>query len=323
MPTTPVMDWGVATWTALAAGLATFYNFIPRLIIAIIILLVAWGVANALYSLTRRLLTMARFDSLMGKAGVNAMIDRSGTHIEASSLAGTLVKWSVLLLGFMMAAEALDLPQVSSGFGAIIGYIPNVIAAVIILTLGLLLAGFISRIVRGAASSANVRASHLLADLSYWAIAIFAALGAIQQLKIAPTLVQTLYTAAMAALALGAALAFGLGLRSQARDVVVGRSLSEQIQPGDELTLDQVNGTVERVGSLTTLVRTKDGATMSLPNHFLADHVFKLSGHRLAMAGGGGGGGFKPKTDVHLESPNLAPLHHDEPLWRPDEPQSE
>jgi small-conductance mechanosensitive channel len=249
----------------------------------------------------------------MARTGIDDAINRSGVRIDPSDLVAALAKWTVLLVAFMMAADALNLAQVSVGISAILAYIPNVIAAVAILTLGLLLAGFVARLVRGATATAKLRTADLLADLSYWAIATFAALGAIGQLNIAPALVQTLYTAVIGSAALASALAFGLGMRGQARDVVAGRALAEQLHEGDEIVLEDVRGRVRSIGVIKTLIETHDGL-LSVPNHALTDRTFRMqAGPRMASAmGGGGGGPAKPTTDPQPVNPP--------PSWLGDPP---
>jgi small-conductance mechanosensitive channel len=321
----------VATWTGLTAGLAAFYAFVPHLIGAILILLIGWGVSSLLYTLTDKILDTLRFDALMARIGVDDAIARSGVRIEPSNLVATLVKWAVLLVTFMMAAEQLGLTQVSLGIAAILAYIPNVIAAVVILTLGILLANFVSGLVRGTGARLGVRASEILADLSYWAIVVFAALGAIGQLNIAPTLVQTLYTAVIAMIALAGALAFGLGLRNQARDVVAGRAIMDQLHVGDEVTLSQGSGRIEKIGTVKTLIMTASGL-LSIPNHMLTDEVLRIG--RMAPVGGGGGpaGKIQPAHNLGaggpIETPSSAPedftadpgtLRPQQKPWRPED----
>lgn len=331
MPTTTaISDWGMATWAAFAAGMAGFFTWLPTLLGAALILLIGWIVASVLYSLTDKLLDAVRFDALMHRARVDEAITRSGVRIDPSNLVATLVKWTVLLVAFMMAAENLGLTQVSMGISSILAYIPNVIAAVVILGLGMFLASFVSKLVRGAAGSAGMSTSDVLADVSYWAITIFAALGAIGQLNIAPTLVQTLYTAVIAAVALAAALAFGLGLRDQAHDVVAGRALSDQLHEGDTIMLENVHGRVQKIGPVKTVIQAQDGGSVSVPNHFLTERIFRFNagGAQLAGAVGGGGGGGEtphivrpqePRPDKHIVTPaeGMPPLHQSEPMWRP------
>lgn len=283
-----VTDWGMATWTGLTAGLVGFYAYMPRVVGAALILLVGWAVAGILAVVAERFLVAVRFDAAVARLGVDDAVNRAGVRLDPTELVVSLVRWAAVLVAFMMAADTLALPRVSAGIAAVLGYIPNVIAAAAILGLGLALAGLASRLVRGAAGAAGVRTGDLLGDLAFWAIAIFASLGAIEQLDIAPNLVQTLYTAVVGAVALAAALAFGLGLRDQARDLVAGHALADHLHEGDEITLEHVRGRVQRVGAVKTLIQTGEGL-MSVPNRQLADQVFRVVGHRLAVSGGGGG----------------------------------
>lgn len=306
MPVTQaVSDWGAAIWAAMAAGLVNLLGFLPNLLGALLILLVGWAVGAALYAVTDRVLEALRFDRALSQTGLREAIAKSGVDLEPSDLVASLVKWTVWLVAFMTAADTLRLPQVSAGIAALIAYVPNVIAAIAILIVGLLFATFVGRLVRGATASVSLRTGELVADVAYWAIAVFAVLAAIGQLNIAPALVQTLYTAVIAAVALAAAIAFGIGLRDQARDVVAGRALAEQIHPGDEITIESTRGRVQRIGALTTQVHTGEG-TMSVPNHMLVDCIIRLGGPSVRFSPAGGGGGPRGSTPPHSDRPGAS-----------------
>jgi small-conductance mechanosensitive channel len=308
MPVTQaVSDWGTAIWAAMAAGLVNLLGFLPNLLGAVVVLLIGWAVGAALYVVTDRLLEALRFDRAMAQTGIRDAIAKSGVDLdlEPSDLVASLVKWTVWLVAFMTAADTLRLPQVSAGIAALLAYVPNVIAAIAILTVGLLFATFVGRIVRGATASVSLRNGDLVADVAYWAITVFAVLAAIGQLNIAPALVQTLYTAVIAAVALAAAIAFGIGLRDQARDVVAGRAVAEQLHPGDEITVESTRGRIQRIGALTTQVHTAEG-TVSVPNHMLVDCIIRLGGPSVRFAPAGGGGGPRSTTPPHGERPGAS-----------------
>ncbi|MDB5096935.1 MAG: small-conductance mechanosensitive ion channel-like protein [Cyanobacteria bacterium RYN_339] len=296
-----VTDWGMATWTGLTAGLVTFYGHVPGMLGALAMLLVGWIAGSLLATLAHRVLEALRFDAYMARGGVDEAINRAGVRVDPAGLVAGLVKWAVRLVAVMLAADALHLPALAAGSAALLGYLPNLLAAAVILALGLTLAAFVGRLIRG---SVHLRTRELLAGAASWGIGALAVLGALGQLAIAPALVQTLYTAGVGAVALAAALAFGLGLRDQARDVVAGHALAEQLHEGDEITLDQVRGRIARIGSLKTLIHTGDGFT-SVPNHMLIDTVFRVHGPRIAPAGGGGGPTKAPswRTRVEDDSP--------------------
>jgi len=286
MPT-PILDWDTASWTGLTAGLATFTAALPSLAGAAVIVLLGWLAGSLLAVLALRLLEAARFDAYLAHSGLEGALQRAGVRLDPAAALAALVKWSVRLVALWIAADVLHLPAVAAGLARVLGYLPNVAAALAILAGGWWLAGVVARLIRGLPT---LRTRELVARAAQATIAAIAALAALGQLAIAPALVQTLDTALIAAVALAAALAFGLGLRDQARDVVAGHALAEHLHEGDEITVDQVRGRVARIGTLKTLVHTGDGFT-SIPNHVLIDVIFRVHGHRIAPLGGGGGGG--------------------------------
>ena len=104
----------------------------------------------------------------------------------------------------------------SAVLGGLVAYVPNVFVAILVLFLGTLLATFVADIVRGATQAARVGTPTILAGIARWAIIGFAAMVALEQLQIAPALINVLFTAIVGAVALAFGLAFGLGGRQTA-----------------------------------------------------------------------------------------------------------
>jgi hypothetical protein len=115
-----------------------------------------------------------------------------------------------------MAAEQLGMPQISLIINQILGFIPNIIVAVVILGIGAFLGQLLGGIVRGATSEAKVGNPDLLSNLTAGAVMAFAIIAALNELNVAPVVVNTLYIGLIAALALALGLAFGLGGRETA-----------------------------------------------------------------------------------------------------------
>lgn len=303
-----VTGWGAVLWGAVAAALAGILGFLPNLLGAVIILLVGWAIAKLLATLTDRGLDAVRFDRWMARAGVDQAIARSGVRLDPSNVVAQLVKWLVVLVTLVVAADALNLPQVTAALSAIVGYIPNVIASVLILTLGALLASFIGNLIK----STPLAASDLLGQVAYWAVMIFAAMAALTQLNIAPELVQILFTAVVGAVALAAALAFGLGLRQEAADLMASSELRRMVVRGDSISMTAegrtVSGTVQRIGWLATQLATDTGMVL-VPNRMFLD--------RLATVGGA----QAPRVSMtRLDTEATSPSALDETRRRPGQP---
>src|SRR5215216_2215500 len=195
-------------------ALSTFLSYIPQLIGALIILIVGYIVAKVLQAVVGRLLQGIGFDRWMERGGIKQFFDRAETNQTPASILGALVFWFVFIIAITMAADALGIPQVSVVLAQLIAYIPNIIAAILILILAALLANFISGIVRGATGS------DLLASIAQYAIIVYAVFAALTQLGVAVQLTANTFLIVLGAVALAAAIAFGIGGREVARDIL-------------------------------------------------------------------------------------------------------
>ncbi|MFN2432877.1 MAG: mechanosensitive ion channel [Gemmatimonadota bacterium] len=194
--------------------LANIVAFLPELLGAILILVIGYFVAKLLEKATDALLEKLRFDEALSRGGVNSALERTGTKLDPSSVVARLVFWIVLLVAILMAANVLGLTAVADMFERLVTYIPNVIVAVLILTLGMILGEFVKDLV--AASVGSVGGGMVLAKIAKIAILVLAVFMALDQLRIAPDIIDTAFTLLLGAIALAAALAFGLGGREVA-----------------------------------------------------------------------------------------------------------
>ena len=118
---------------SLSRGLGTFFEFVPQLIGAIIILIVGYIVAKILQAVVGRVLKAVGFDGWMERSGIKQFFDRAQTNQTPATILGKLVFWFVFIIAITMATDAFGVRQVSEVLARLIAYIPNIIAAVLIL----------------------------------------------------------------------------------------------------------------------------------------------------------------------------------------------
>lgn len=212
-----VQDWGTAIISALGNALNLVLTFIPKFIGFLVILLVGWIIASAVSKALTAILRKIGFDRLADRIGLTRLEQRMGIQMDAAGILGKITYWFLFLIFLVPAADALGLPAVSNVLNTLVAYIPNVFVAILVLFLGTLAATFVADIVRGATASANIGNSNLFANVARYAIIGFAALIALEQLQIAPALLNILFTAIIGALAIAFGLAFGLGGQDAAR----------------------------------------------------------------------------------------------------------
>src|SRR5918992_3077986 len=198
----------------LQEAISVFLSYIPQLIGAVIILIIGYIVAKLLEAVIGRVLQAIGFDSWMERGGIKQFFDRAETKHTPATIIGKLVFWFVFIIALTMAADALGIPQVSAVLGQLLAFIPNIIAAILILILAALLANFLAGIVRGATGSG------ILGSIARYAIIVYAVFAALTQLGIAVQLTANTFLILLGAVALAAALAFGLGGRDLAREVL-------------------------------------------------------------------------------------------------------
>jgi len=201
----------------LELGIVQIAAFLPRLAAALGILMAGFAIAKMIERGTDIALRRIGFDRWMSEGGVTEALERAGTRLEPSSVIAKLVFWTVMVLVIVLGADALGIEAVSSLFAELLAYIPNVIAAVIVLVLGILLGEFVKDLVL--ASAGSLHGALTLARAAKGAVILLAVFMALEQLDIAQDIVLVFFIAVVGAAALAAGIAFGLGAQGVASEV--------------------------------------------------------------------------------------------------------
>jgi mechanosensitive ion channel-like protein len=220
MPTTPVTNWGEALLTSLASGLVVLFAAVPRIIGFLAILIIGWIIAAAVAGAVTAILRTVKFNDVARRSGFSGFVQNMGIRKDASAFIADLVKWFVRLIVLVSAFDALGLPAVSQVLQQLLLWLPNLVVALVILVLAGLAANALAGLVRGATAEAGLGNPDLLATVARVAVWGFAIVVAVNQIGIATTLVNTLFMGLVGALALALGLAFGLGGRDTAAQIV-------------------------------------------------------------------------------------------------------
>jgi small-conductance mechanosensitive channel len=215
-----VTEWSDAMFTSLAAAMALLFSAIPKIIGFMLILVVGWFVASLIEKGLAVVLRSIRFNYMAERAGLADFVEKMGMNTDAAGMIGLVVKWFVRLIALVVAFDALGLPAVSEVLRQLLLWLPNVVVALVVLVIGGLAARALSNVVRGAAGEADLSNANFLAKVASVVVWAFAIVVAVNQLGIATELVNTLFMAIVGALALGVGLAFGLGGRETAAEIL-------------------------------------------------------------------------------------------------------
>lgn len=237
-----ITDWGQALMASLAGALAMFFSAIPKLFGFVVILVVGWIIASLIAKAVVALLQAVKFNALADRSGFAGFVRQSGAGSDASNMMGGIFKWFIRLIALVVAFDALGLPAVSDVLRQLLLWLPNLAVALVVLVIGGIAAAALSRIVRGAAAEGGLGNPDFLAKVAGVAVWAFAIVVAVNQIGVATTLVNTLFTATIGAVALALGLAFGLGARDTAGEIVrnwylKAREKTPQIEDSAELAI--------------------------------------------------------------------------------------
>ena len=197
-----------------------FTNFLPNFIGAVVVLIVGLIVAAGLGVLVEKIFEAIHLDRFLEKLGLKPYFERAGVKLRVSYFLGRLVYWFIVIAFLLAASDSLGLYALSGFLGSILNYLPNVIAAVLIMLATVVLAALLRRTVVASVMSAKLAAPHFLGALTWWTVIVFGFLTALTQLNIASAIIQTIVTGFIAMLAIAGGLAFGLGGKDYAHHLL-------------------------------------------------------------------------------------------------------
>jgi small-conductance mechanosensitive channel len=245
---------------SLQQGLDSLFKFIPNLIGFLVILIVGYFIAKLVKAAVSKGLEKVGLDKHLHSGQTGEYVEKVSPGASPSRLIGSVVFWFIFLFVLSAAIGALQIPAVTAFMNQVLAYLPNVIVAVIIFVVAGVVAAAVAGLVAktmGDTPTGKIVASVVPALVM--GIAIFMILN---QLKIAPEIVQITYTALIGALALGLALAFGLGGREVAAEMLRGAYQKGQEQKG-QVKADMQQGkerAKEQAGSVTSEGNSSSGA---------------------------------------------------------------
>ncbi len=217
-----VSSWQESFFVALATILTNIVSYIPTILGALLVFLLGIILSKWISSLVVRFLRLIKLSNLFQKIGFSPFLQKADIKIKLEEIIGGIIRWLVVLVFFVTAVNILGLTTVSLVLNNILGYIPRVISAVLILALGVLVAGFVESFVKGALVQVDLKVSLLLGKVASYLVVIFSSLAAINELGIAQSFINILFMGVIASVSLGFGLAVGLGAKD-----LVGRILED------------------------------------------------------------------------------------------------
>jgi hypothetical protein len=202
------------------AFLAQLGHFLPRLIVAIVILIAGWLLAKFLRFAMVRGLKAINFNVLTERAGIDSFLKQGGIKTDTLGILAVLVYWFMILAALMVTFNSLGLTYVTDLVGRVLLFIPKVIAAVLILAFGAYFARFVATTISTYFRNVGLTDAELLGRIARYAILVFVTLIALDQVNIGGDLIRQSFLILLGGVVLAAALAFGIGGQKWAAELL-------------------------------------------------------------------------------------------------------
>ena len=255
--------------------LGTLADFVPRLLGAAAVLLLALVVALVLKRLLARSLESVGLDDLFDSTGASTSLWQLGYEGGPSRLLGTVLFWGVVITGVAGSLSVLGLSSLERTMDAVVNLSGRALVALVILILGIMTAGWLAELVAREAERSGLRGPNVFRRVVFSTVLAVAALIAASQLGLETYVVVLLAIVILSTIGLVTALALGQGLALLSGNIAAGRYVQDGTAIGDTISVADVEGAVEELGYASVTLRSEDGTLHRIPNKVLLENVVR------------------------------------------------
>lgn len=195
-------------------------GFLPKLALAIAVLIAGWLLAKFARFATVKALRAINFNVLTERAGLDGFLQQGGIQTDTTGIFGVLIYWLVILAALIIGFNGMGLTYVPSLLGEVVRFVPKVVVALLILAFGAYFARFVGNTVVTYCRNIALQDGDLLGKLAQYAIMIFVVLIALEQVNVGGDIVRLSFLIILAGLVFAVALAFGLGGKAAAEELI-------------------------------------------------------------------------------------------------------
>ncbi len=254
-----INEWKNLTFDSLATMGRDIAMALPKIIGALIVLLIGWLVTRIILFILGKVLKLAKTDALSEKINEMDLFGRGDFKIDIIKVILGFVKWFLLLVFLIVAADILSWEIISTEIGNLLRYLPRLFSALALIMIGLYIGNFVKKTVKKLFDSLEFGGSNLVSNLLFYIIVIFISITALNQAGIDTSIITNNITMILGAFLLAFALGLGLGSRDIITDLLRSFYTRRTFAVGDKVVIGKYSGTIEAIENNSLTLVTKDG----------------------------------------------------------------
>ena len=242
--------------------------FLPKFIFALLVFLVGYLIARLVQTLVRRLIRNT--DRFVANERLKSHLQKRDLEQSSIFISKTLF-WIIIILFITLVSEIMGLPVITAWLSGIVQYLPNIIAAIVIVFVGIIGGRLLADVILSTTTKAGITYANVLSKMVQYAILLISILIAIDQIGIDIMLLTIILSVIIAALLFGAALSFGLGAKTSVSNILASYYLHDTYKEGDSVQISNIEGKIIEITTTSVILDTIDGQ-VSIPAKEFSEH---------------------------------------------------
>lgn len=232
---------------------------LPQVIIGLLLIIVGWFVAKAVRWVVTKFLRLVKLDEGLEKIRIREYMEKVNLKMPPSRILAQLAYYSVILIFFVGAAEVFGWKVVSEKIADIIAYIPRLIAGMVILGVGLYIAGWVRTGIRTAGTSFGIPSARILSNIAFFVLVIIITLTSLEQIGVNIDLIKANIFILIGGVVLAFGIGYGLGSKDMVANLLAAFYSKRRFHTGQRIRIGDVEGSLESVDSTSVSIRTSEG----------------------------------------------------------------
>ncbi|GAA3574059.1 mechanosensitive ion channel family protein [Snuella lapsa] len=270
-------EWNEGIVNSLSAMTTEVAEVIPNLLAAIAVLIIGWLVTKLVVGVAKKALKFAKADKLDDKINEIEFFGDKKFNFDVIKIISQFLKWLLYILLIIIITDILNLTMVSEEIRNFLHYIPRLFSALIVFTIGLLLANFIKKTIKSFFESVDLSGSKLVSNIVFLLLIVFISITALNQAGVDTEIITSNITMILGAFLVSFALAFGLGAQRIVTDLLRAFYARKTYEIGQQIEFKGMKGEVVIIDNLSITIKTSQGKFV-VPIKELVESQVKIGG---------------------------------------------
>ena len=249
----------------------------PSIIGAIIVLIIGWLITKLIVRIIKRALKLAKANKLDDKLNEIEIVEGKKLNFDTIKVVSKFVKWVMYIMIIIMVSDILNLTMISEQISNLLGYLPQLFVAVVIFTIGLILANVIKKGLKSFFESMDLSGAKIISQVVFFIILIFTSITALNQAGVDTEIITSNITMILAAFLLAFALAFGFGAQKVVGDLLKTFYARKTYEVGQVIEFNNVKGEVVSLDGISVTIKTTEGKLV-IPIKDIVESQVKIQG---------------------------------------------